>query len=80
MTKLFIHTFHLYTLLKWLYFYDMKSLQHNLPLYPDRMGLSDVENIKDPQRSPELKAMAWAKVDKQLLIFILELYSKCTRS
>ena len=61
-------------------FLRYENLQHNLPLYPDRMGLSDVENIKDPPRSLELKAMAWAKVDKQLLVFLLELYSKCTRS
>ena len=43
---------------------DMKRLKHNLPLYSDRMGLTDVENTKDPPRSPELKAQAWAKVDQ----------------
>ena len=43
---------------------DLKRLNHNLLLYSDRIGLSDVENTKDPQRSPELKAQAWAKVDQ----------------
>ena len=47
----------------------MMSLQHNLPQYSDRMGLSDVENTKDLQSSQELKAQAWAKVDQQLHIF-----------
>ena len=45
-----------------------------MPPYVDRMGLCVVENTKDPQRSPELKAQAWAKVDKHLHIFLLELY------
>ena len=58
----------------------MKSFQHNLPLYSDRICLSDIENTKDPQRAPELKAQACAKVQEQLKVFLLELYSKCTRS
>ena len=56
---------------------DKKKLKHNLPLYSDRIGLS--ESTKDPQRSPELKAHAWSKVDQQLQISQLELHSKCTR-
>ena len=59
---------------------DIKRLKHNLPLYSDRMGLSNVGNTKDPQRSPELKAQAWAKVDQYLQISLLELYSKCTKT
>ena len=58
------------------YIEDMKSFQHNLSLYSDRICLSDVEKTKDPQRSPELKAQAWAKVEEQLKVFLLELYSK----
>ena len=58
----------------------MNSFQHNLPLYSERICLSLVENTKDPQRSPELKAQAWAKVEEQLKVFLLELCSKCTRS
>ena len=50
---------------------DMKRLLHNLPHYLDRLGLSDVENTKDPQRSPELKTQTCAKVDQQLQSYII---------
>ena len=49
---------------------NVKSLQHNLPLYSDRLGLSDVENTKGPQRSPVLKTQACAKGDLQLKIIL----------
>ena len=49
----------------------MNSFQHNLPIYSDRICLSDVESTKDPQRSPELKAQAWAEVEEQLKVFLL---------
>ena len=51
-----------------------------MPLYSDRIDLSDVKTIKVLQSSPELKAQSCAKVDKQLWVYLLEVYSKCTRS
>ena len=51
------------------YMKDNKSPQHDLPLYTDRMGMSDAENTKGPQRSPVLKAHALLKLIINSFIF-----------